>query len=98
VYKHTQRDVLYDNYVIVVAAFICVYLCLGAIFIDVCLQLRLKNTYSTQLTRRGGVRALAKVGLFVGVSPLPITAIVRAPDLEIVDLQPDGVVGKRVAE
>ena len=74
------------------------YLCVGAVFIQMCLQLSLQDTYSTEGTGRGGVRALAEVGLLVGVSPLPITAIVRAPDPEAVDLQPDRIVREGVTE
>ena len=74
------------------------YLRFGAVFIKVPLQLCLQDTYSTEVTGRHGVRALAEMGLLVGVSPLPITAFVRAPDLETVDLQPDRVVGERVTE
>ena len=36
--------------------------------------------------------------LLIGVSPLPITALIRAPYLQVVDLQSDCVVRESVAE
>lgn len=42
--------------------------------------------------------AFAEVRLLVRVSPLPITALIGAPDLQAIDLQPNGIVWESVVE
>ena len=44
------------------------------------------------------MRALAEVLLLIRVTPLPLTALIRAPYLQVVDLQSDCIVRECVAE